>query len=247
MTTNNLTTAELQLFNRLTPVKKTAWLPMVETRMGTVLNSKFSGIALLDQQENWPCCGNCQQAMQLFLQLNSNELPEAARTVFGGGILQVFYCTNETEQCEIECEAYAPFAKSTLLRILDPTKVIAKNLDVSPVVEALTEKVIIGWQATDDYPNVEELADLGLDISDADMECLSEHGYPKAGDKLSGWPDWVQGVEYPNCPDCGETMKYIFQIDSNDHLDYMFGDTGCAHITQCPQHPNRLAIAWACC
>jgi len=84
MTTNISTAVELQLFNRLAPVKKTAWLPVVETRMGTVLNSKFSGIALLDQPENWPCCGNCQQPMQLFLQLNSSELPEVAQAVFGG-------------------------------------------------------------------------------------------------------------------------------------------------------------------
>jgi uncharacterized protein YwqG len=76
---------------------------------------------------------------------------------------------------------------------------------------------------------------------------LYEQDFPKTGDKLLGWPAWIQGIEYPECPDCGDSMKLIFQIDSEDNLDYMFGDVGCAHITQCEKHPHRLAIAWACC
>ena len=76
---------------------------------------------------------------------------------------------------------------------------------------------------------------------------LYEQDFPKTGDKLLGWPAWVQGIEYPECPVCSDSMKFIFQIDSEDNLDYMFGDVGCAHITQCEKHPERLAIAWACC
>jgi uncharacterized protein YwqG len=41
-------------------------------------------------------------------------------------------------------------------------------------------------------------------------------------------------------------MSLVFQIDSNDNLDYMFGDVGCSHVTQCKNHPHQLTIAWAC-
>jgi uncharacterized protein YwqG len=236
------------LTDRIAPFKKTAWLPVVKRKTGSVFNSKFSGIPLLDENEAWPCCGHCQQPIQLFVQLNADDLPVEAGKVFGDGILQVFYCTNAEKNCECECEAYAPFAKSTLLRIIEPAKITAKLLTVSLVLDAFPEKVIVDWQAADDYPNYEELDDLGVEISDDDAETLYEQDYcPKEGDKLLGWAAWVQGVEYPDCPDCGERMKYIFQIDSDDNLDYMFGDVGCAHISQCELHPEQLAMAWACC
>lgn len=249
MTTNNLTSADAkqQLLERIAPFKRTAWLPVVEKKAGSVFSSKFSGIPLLDKNEAWPTCAHCHQAMQLFVQLNANELPAEVRQMFGYGLLQVFYCTNYEQECEVECEAYFPFAKSTLLRVVEPSNMVAKILDVSPVSNAFEEKVIIAWQAIEDYPNSEELDQLGVELSDSEGEMLYEQDYPKAGDKLLGWPAWVQGVEYPDCPDCGKRMKYIFQIDSEDNLAYMFGDVGCAHITQCEQHPDRLAIAWACC
>jgi uncharacterized protein YwqG len=56
----------------------------------------------------------------------------------------------------------------------------------------------------------------------------------------------VQGVEYPHCPECGEAMQLVFQLDSEDNIDYMFGDSGCAHVTQCKNHPHQLALGWAC-
>ncbi len=248
MTTPKIqTTAEQKLLERIAKFKRTTWLPVVEKRTGSVLTSKFSGIPLLDKNESWPQCAHCHQEMQLFVQLNAQELPAEAQQAFGNGILQVFYCTNDEQECESECEAYFPFAASTLLRIVDPATVDAKTLDVSPVIDAFEEKVIIAWQANDDYPNCEELEELEIDLSDEEAEMLYEQDYPKTGDKLLGWPAWVQGIEYPECPDCGDRMKFIFQIDSEDNLDYMFGDVGCAHITQCEKHPERLAIAWACC
>jgi hypothetical protein len=41
-------------------------------------------------------------------------------------------------------------------------------------------------------------------------------------------------------------MWHVFQIDSEDNLPYMFGDVGCAHITQCPEHKEVVAFGWAC-
>jgi hypothetical protein len=41
-------------------------------------------------------------------------------------------------------------------------------------------------------------------------------------------------------------MQMVFQINSEGNLPYMFGDSGRGHITQCPQHKDELAFAWAC-
>jgi hypothetical protein len=66
------------------------------------------------------------------------------------------------------------------------------------------------------------------------------------GDKLLGWPHWIQGVEYPECPTCEARMEYVFQIDSEKNLPLMWGDGGIAHVTRCPTHREVFALGWAC-
>jgi uncharacterized protein YwqG len=66
------------------------------------------------------------------------------------------------------------------------------------------------------------------------------------GDKLFGYPFWVQSVEYPQDSNTGETMQLLFQIDSDDNLPYMFGDMGIGHLTQSPSNAEVLGFGWAC-
>jgi hypothetical protein len=231
---------------QLKPFRRNAWFPRVAFRSAARDASKFSGTPALAEEEAWPLCRHCRQPMQLFIQLNSAHLPQEAGQPFGDGFLQVFYCTNKETSCETECEAFFPFSQSTLVRVLDFTRAQTQGSIDNPVNGAFPEKAITGWEVQADYPNGEELDELGCSLSDEQFECLSEMGYPLPKDKLLGWPFWVQGVEYPECPDCGKRMNLIFQIDSEDNLPYMFGDVGCAHITQCATHKDRMAIAWAC-
>ena len=228
------------------PYKKMAWFPKVEERQSDCSSSKFSGLPVLLNDESWPCCKYCDEPMQLFLQLNSKHLPVAAGTPFGEGILQVFYCTNFDKQCEVECEAFFPFSKSTLVRVLNPESGKLAGTTASPVKDAFPEKEIVGWEVRVDYPNGEELVELGCSLTDEQSELLYDLDFPLPKDKLLGWPCWIQGVEYPDCPECGKRMKLIFQIDSEDNLPYMFGDVGCSHVTQCEDHKDKMAIAWAC-
>lgn len=229
------------------PYKRKAWIPKVIEEVSDRSSSKFSGIPVLKENEIWPNCRFCNLPMQLFLQLSSDDLPEEADKPFGEGFLQVFYCTNTYKKCEAECKAFFPFSKSTLIRLLKFGQPLDKNEIINPVKKAFPEKKIIGWEEKDDYPNWEELEQSGCSLSDEQLDGLDELGYPLPKDKLSGWPYWIQGVEYPNCPECGNRMDFIFQIDSEDNLPYMFGDAGCSHIFQCKTHNDKIAIAWACC
>lgn len=230
----------------LEPFKRFAWFPDVVERKSSPKSSKFSGVPVLSKDEDWPCCGNCNEPMQLFLQLNASDLPEDEQGVFGKGMLQVFYCTNIEKECEVSCEAFFPFSKSTLVRVVDYSDDDIASPQASPVRKEFPEQQIIGWKSKDDYPHWEELEDIGVVLSEEQSELLCDLDYPLPNDKLGGWPGWVQSVEYPDCPECGEPMKLIFQIDSEDNLPYMFGDLGCSHITQCRKHKDKLAIAWAC-
>lgn len=226
---------------KLRPHKRRAWKPIVAPGDGSPGASKFSGSVLVPAGARWPTCPNCGNPLQLFVQLNAADFPEAAPWPWPRGLLQLFYCTNGDPLCEVDCEAYFPFSRSTLLRVLDlgtPTEVAAL-----PAANFASLR-ITGWTEIDDLPHPEESASRAFNESELDAIC--EAGYPRAGDKLLGWPAWVQGVEYPNCPTCRKPMEYLFQIDSEDNVPHMFGDVGCGHISFCGEHPNVLAFAWAC-
>jgi hypothetical protein len=129
---------------------------------------------------------------------------------------------------------------------------------------------ISGWDRIVDLPHPEEHDHLGIVIDyhfndvpyqPIEMRCpelglhfvgmkyvdaLHETVASAEGDKLGGWPNWVQGAEYPKCPKCGTEMAFLMQIDSEDNVPYMFGDLGTGHITQCPTHRHVVAFGWAC-
>src|SRR5688572_11141441 len=100
---------------QLERVRRSCWLPAVGQGDSATTASKFSGIPYLATDEAWPVCPNCHNPIQLFVQLNSNDLPEKAGKPWGEGLLQFFYCTNFEPMCDTECEAWAPFSRSTLL------------------------------------------------------------------------------------------------------------------------------------
>jgi hypothetical protein len=226
---------------KLAALRRTAWVPRVEDGNSYPTASKFSGSAALAAGEAWPLCANCGKPLQLFLQLNTAELPAAAASPWPDSLLQVFYCTSSEPLCEVDCEAYNPFSQSTLLRVLPVRDAV---VEAAAPHGAFPAKRIVGWNPIDDYPGWEELRE--ADFSDAAAEEVGNRGYPLSGEKLFGWPYWVQGVEYPDCPRCGSLMELLFQIDSENNLPYMFGDAGCGHVTYCSQHPDVLAFRWAC-
>jgi uncharacterized protein YwqG len=243
--------------------KRLTWKPIVKDGDGSITASKFSGQPWLDEQESYPICGCCQTPMALLLQLNLNEIPPELANQFGTGLLQLFYCLN--------CSSYAPFEDNKLVRIVEPNQYPSQPPVIGGlggVKDKLPAKTIIGWKQLEDYPDGVELEEWGLIFNDDYTEELIRIECPDfgiiidipddseieddlfsmvvTGDKLSGYPDWVQDVEYPNCPECQRRMQFVFQIDSNDNLPIMFGDMGCGHITQCPEHKHILTFSWAC-
>jgi Domain of unknown function (DUF1963) len=228
----------------LKPFQRSAWIPITQEGDGAQDASKFAGTPWLSAAEVWP---TCKTPMQLFVQLNLQTLPPELGDRLGTGLLQLFYCTNNNEViCERDCEGWAPFSSIHLARLI-PIQGEPHTLEPKSVI-GFPAQQIIGWEMTDDYPGWSEAleGDLPLSLSDDEWTRLGE-SFPRSGDKLAGWPHWVQGVEYPNCPICEAPMELVLQLDSNDHLPYMFGDVGCGHITQCPTHKDQLGFGWACC
>lgn len=242
--------------------RRTAWLPEVKNGPGPAAGSRFGGLPWLPSGESHPACWNCEQPLRLLLQLDLGSLPEEARQRLGKGLLQAFYCENE--DCEQECDGWSAFSESHRLRIIDATQ----GDMAAPAGKPFPPKEISGWRQAEDFPSAAEHEELGLK-RDYDWEANTvrlrcpEFGVDappigiyeleaetianaSMGDKLLGWPHWIQGVEYPDCPQCKTRMEYVFQIDSEHHLPLMWGDAGTAHITRCPNHPEVLALGWAC-
>ena len=59
--------------------------------------------------------------------------------------------------------------------------------------------------------------------------------------KFGGQPNWIQNDDTPTCPDCGEPMTFVAQLDSIgfDRANsaaaqgFMFGDVGLIYVFFC--------------
>ncbi|MFT3883156.1 MAG: DUF1963 domain-containing protein [Gemmatales bacterium] len=243
---------------------RTAWKPVAEPGEGLLTSSKFGGTPWTGADAPWPECGNCKLPLPLLLQLDLNNLPPELGQRFGTGLLQLFYCTRE------ECQGqggWDPFGDDlSRVRVVQP--VGAGTSAPLEGVEMLPSKQIVGWTSLSDRPAPGEHEENGLKHSydfsakTLRLECpevqfditypmdefpVEEIAVSTPGDKLAGWPYWVQNVEYPSCTKCGSQMELVFQVDSEDNIPFMFGDSGCGHITQCPKHKEVVAFGWACC
>ncbi len=231
------------LFKKLKEYRTMCWVPQVsDVRGGS--NSWFGGVPSESDRHRVPLCENCGEPLTLFLQLDSRDLPDEVEEKTYTGTLQVFYCVSESPHCESECEAYFPFSKSVVVRVAQLANA-ETTMSFNLRKPTFPRKSIVGWKEVADYPDLQEVEDAGL--TDDEAEMFYEGGLPVSGDKLLGSPYWVQAAEYPHCTKCGMKMRMLFQIDSEDNVPYMFGDSGCAHVFQCPEHPTVLAMGWACC
>lgn len=242
--------------------RRPAWKPVVEEGDGPATASKFGGSPWTGPDAPWPACGHCRQPLTPFLQLDLGDLPAELGQPFGAGLLQLFYCTRD------ECQGYGgwePFADDlSRVRVVHPT---GPKPAASPQGVPFPAKRIVGWDRFLDLPKPEEHRELGLaytydhKVGTVRLVCgelslvfdairdpyLAENvANASLGDKLGGWPAWVQNVEYPSCPRCGRRMALVFQVDSEHNVPFMFGDAGCGHVTQCPEHKEVVAFAWAC-
>ncbi|NQY31207.1 MAG: DUF1963 domain-containing protein [Flavobacteriaceae bacterium] len=231
--------------NILEKHKRTAYIPVTEiSELQFSTKSKFGGYPYLRNETDWPICPNCNKNMQLFLQLNLEDLPKAKEK----GLTQLFYCTSSEPLCESDLEAFFPFSKVVECRTIE---IEGEPFEITPKIDELfEERIILSWEAKDDYPHYEEYEQLNidLDLDDDVYELMEEReqGLTIQEDKLFGWPYWVQSVEYPFDRQTESQMDLIFQISSGDNLPYMFGDVGVGHLTQSPDNKSELGFGWAC-
>lgn len=240
---NNLEERLKKTMELLEALKRIAYLPITSAHENSFSDqSKIGGLPYLRNEDDWPVCPNCKKHMHLFLQLNLEHLPERTEQ----GLIQLFYCTTKESNCETQLKAFQPFSKATVCRRIE---VNGNSAIIDPPVESIfEEKLITAWEPKDDYPHPDEYEQLGLEADDEVLEIIESKGFgfTVAKDKLFGWPYWVQSVEYPSDRKTNDTMQMLFQLDSEDNLPYMFGDSGVGHVMQSPANKEEVAFEWAC-
>ncbi len=231
-----------------------AWMPETVER-DAIDGAQFGGAPRLAPDHGWPTCGTCDAPMQHFLQLPTTRVP---RRIHGdGGWLQVFACTQG------ECAAWEPFDGCNLARLVPGAAMVTAP---PPGLTPYPCRAIVGWTECLDNPHPDEheplgvtyaydheravalvtCPELGFDRLEAPYDAAELLGAPIVGAKLGGWPAWEHDADYPSCTVCERRMAFVLQLDSDHHVPYMFGPGGCAHVTQCPDHPEVLAFRWAC-
>jgi uncharacterized protein YwqG len=262
-----------KLASWLTKQRRPAWRPKVRSDDGMAEGSKFAGVPWLAEDEPWPVCESCGKPMQFFFQLDLDRLPVGANQNFGHGLLQLFMCTwIEKGKCEPIRDPHLPFSEATIVRIVEVTGPM-KRVEVPEFGEQLPCKAITGWSKEKDWPRPQGMEKLGLrfdeharytrdgDTRHCSLECTQIgvkvedvdekaflHSHPcLRGDKLGGWPFWIQEVEYHHCRRCRSMMTSgIFQLQSEDNIPFWFGRAGIGWILQCPKHKDILTFTWQC-
>ena len=170
-----------------------------------------------------------RQPLQLFLQLNLDELPDEAKQqpgLGGLGLLQVFYHHVPVDQpgggeCYAEPAWEAFDGAHKTVRIVRP---VGESEESNQNNESDLEPArIVGWKSHDDVPTIE---DAGIDF-----DFGSGGGQPRV-----------------NCDaiNLSRSLSDDDAIDGVPYLDYLFGDCGTAHVFRCPAYPDIVTLSWAC-
>jgi len=194
--------------------------------------SKFGGCPGLLAGEPWPSASNTP--LLFFAQIDFAALPGEAQERFGKRMLQVFIA-----------EDVSPFrSDGTLIRWVD--SVDLETTARPETVALFAEKRVVAFKhAQQDYP----LREYGLAEYDAlaedEKQLLQRANH--AGDKVGGWPHWIQETSYSRCPTCKTRMdQLVLQIDSHHAVAFSFGDNGVAYILRCPEHADELSFTYQC-
>lgn len=218
-----------------------AYFPATQkTATKSSINSKFGGLPHLNEENEWAVCTCCKKPMTFFMQLNLETLP--IKYANNKGLLQLFICTQR--DCNAASETYAPFSEGVVIRILDILKPSAiANLGENKVA-TYPELNITRWEMESDYPHSESYHKLGIVLTPENYNIVADKETALQGDKLLGWPCFIQGHQEVFDPEDNTPYEYLFQLDSEDNIPFMFGDGGTAYIYYHPNKPEKLAMFW---
>ncbi|MBX3465999.1 MAG: ankyrin repeat domain-containing protein [Planctomycetes bacterium] len=177
--------------------------PLTEVGDGAPTASKFGGAPLLTAAPPRPVGRGGGAPLRLLVQVDLREHPEAKERQ--PALLQVFFDPDGPPH--------------GVARLIDP-----EAPAVTDDGAALPARRITGWgKPASDHPSrADDPARAGPALTEDEQAVLRELNL--GGDKLGGWPDWVQDPVYPPCPECQAPMtRLLLQVEDGRHVAVSLG------------------------
>ena len=194
------------------------------------LESHFGGHPYFEKGEGWPKSKNGKNLDFIFQVFNSPEL-ELPKSI---ELVQFFYDWEEfpwdTENDGWLVKIYGKFDKEKSEFIPKP-----KDLEKSKFckLEFKQTQTLPDWEGIDLFGN--DASKLSCVLNEDEpwdsydqivTKLIGEQDYQS---QLGGYPKWVQGESTPKDNE-GNSMKLLFQIDSEDNAGLMWGDVGLIYV-----------------
>jgi uncharacterized protein YwqG len=210
------------------------------------LDSHLAGPPFWPDGEPWPVCGQCDRPLAFIGQVRLDG--EGSPRIGDAELLTFHYC--------LECFAYGP-EQASAYRLRLYKDVAATPLAKAPMphtdevdyahwdpvpcaVTMVSVQSIPHWEDAKAQLDGVELGDGPWAAYNAEGQALT--GAPNIESRLGGYPDWIQGSYWPDCPACGVRMQLIWQLDSERETGLMWGDSGRVYIFACPSCCNDQSL-----
>ncbi len=202
----------------------------IDPPKNTQLKSHFRGQPYFEEGEEWVRSKSGRHMDFIFQIFNNEELPLPQNIK----LLQFYY---DWEESPSDTGDDGWFVK--IYETLNTDKIISID---KPAELGTTEYCEVAFTPINSLPDWE-----GISLCDSNISKLSRilnterpwENYDKVIEKLSGelhglsqlggYPKWVQGEETPQ-NEKGENMKLLFQIDSEEDAELMWGDCGLVYV-----------------
>lgn len=215
--------------------------------------TKFGGIPYMEQGDEWTACGGCDEPLSFIFQCNLAECPHSSSR----GLFTFFYCHSCSSWGDIPPDVENAWI---VHRYDSPDASKAAKIDDQTSEDVRLNKCACDLVVAKSLPDWEGVNDLGPAIAKLSAKQNKEEpwaAYQAAAIELlgsesdmrtqiSGYPMWVQGAEPIECEECGEFMRLLAQIDSEEKAGLMWGDSGMVYLFECPEHPSAVQMRLQC-
>ena len=186
-------------------------------------NSKFGGLPFVEDDFVWPTHNS--KALNFMVQIKLSDMKHSFNWLSKEGYLLFFYDNESWGDSEDKGSWRVIYQKN-------PTKTMTAPENLDTEFDLLEKNIKFSEKET--YPNM-----INSELSDDEMEAYHYDKYVKnEGHHVGGFPYEVQndpermayvyknGIEWRDLPADYKRMKLLLQIDSDDELNVMFGDSG---------------------
>lgn len=184
---------------------------------GTILGGRPSAPA---GELTWPDCRTCASPMTYLGRLHDEDADH---------MYLLFACEADPGLCA----EWEPFSGGNAVVVVG-----AEQLDHAPVPEADRPLVSEDRWELDEVEREEASYDEARHAWAEEEESAPTN----VAGLWGGDPDWIQGEETPDCPDCGEPMRFVAMLEEG-RPGFTFGGGGCAYVFSCADD-DRAAMLY---